>query len=359
MKTWPILSLACACFLSAGCRQDPYLSATFEMMNQEKRHLEDRVYELEDELDQFQDQLESARRENNKLRKLEGSEEEPSRPKRGSILPRSSDPPRNGAPKDPREPKIEFGEPGEPERAVPGGGGARPRPAKMPAKLGPEMNGPNMNGPAGKNDLPPPAEFEGEQTAYVEPEDTRVTHIILNPFLTGGHDFDHKAGDDGVAVIVEPRNKEDQFVQQAGPVSIVVIDPEIEGKEGRIARWDFDSIEVGKLMKKKGLGRGIHFKLPWPNKPPENNKLKVFVRYQTLDGRKLEADRDITIAKLGQFSQRWTPRPLDASVLGGSAGTSTSVLVGHTEDAGERLISKKKPSPSGDTARRPMWSPNR
>lgn len=354
MKAWHFLSLLCACLCSAGCRQDPYLTAYFETKNAELRDLEDRYYEQQDQLDLLEDQLESARRENNKLRKLEGESDDTSRPKRGSILPRSTDPPRNGAPK---EPKIEFGDPTEPENAVPkGGGGARPRPAKTPARLGPEMNGPNINSPGGKNELPPPTEFEGEQTAYVEPEDTRVTHIILNPFLTGGHDFDHKAGDDGVAVIVEPRNKEDQFVQQAGPVSIVVIDPEIEGKEGRIARWDFDSIEAGKLMKKKPPGRGIHFKLPWPNKPPENNKLKVFVRYQTLDGRKLEADRDITIAKLGQFSQRWTPRPLDVGTLGGDSDKSTSVLVGHVEDAGSRLISKKKPA---DTARRPTWQPNR
>lgn len=352
MKTWPLLSLVCACLLSAGCRQDPYLTAYFETKNAELRDLEDRYYEQQDQVELLNDQLESARRENNKLRKLEGSEEDTSPPKRGSILPRSSSPPKTNGAKEPKEPKIEFGEPGAPDDVVPrGGGGLRPKPAKMPAKMGPDMNG-----PGGRNELPPPAEFEGEQTAYIEPEDPRVTHIVLNPFLTGGHDFDHKAGDDGVAVIVEPRNKEDQFVQQAGPVSIVVIDPEIEGKEGRIARWDFDSIEAGKLMKKKGPGRGIHFKLPWPNKPPENNKLKVFVRYQTLDGRKLEADRDITIAKLGQFSQRWTPRPLDAGTLGGSSGSSTSVLVGHTEDASDRIISKKRPA---DTARRPTWQPNR
>lgn len=352
MKTWLPLSLACACLLSAGCRQDPWLTTTFESMNAEKRWLEDRVYEIEEERDHLEAQLESARRENNKLRKLEGREEEDtSKPKRGSILPRST--PKSGPSKEPEEPMIDLGTPGEPEGGG-AGAGVRPKPASS--------KGPLIHGAGGKaNELPPPNEFEGEQMAYVEPDDPRVTHIILNPFLTGGHDFDHKPGDDGVAVIVEPRNKEDQFVQQAGPVSIVVIDPAIEGKEGRIARWDFDSIESGKLMKKKGLGRGIHFKLPWPNTPPENNKLKVFVRYETLDGRKLEADRDITIAKLGQFSQRWTPRPLDPSVLHGSTGKSTSVLVGHTEETDDRFPTgrKKSSGPAAESARRPTWQPNR
>lgn len=207
----------------------------------------------------------------------------------------------------------------------------------------------------------PPAEFEGEQTAYVEPEDPRVTHIILNPFLTGGHDFDHKPGDDGISVIIEPRNKEDQFVQQSGPVSIVVIDPAIEGKESRIARWDFDSIEAGKLMKKKGFDKGIHIKLPWPNKPPDNSELQVFVRYQTLDGRKLEADRKFKIAMPGQFSQRWTPRPIDGTVERSPSGKGDSVLVGHLEEATEKLTPapRKKASSAADSPRRPIWQPNR
>ena len=72
MKTW--LPLFAACLLTAGCRTDPRLATVFESMNAEKRYLEDRVYELEDENDLQADQIESARRENSKLRKQLGGE---------------------------------------------------------------------------------------------------------------------------------------------------------------------------------------------------------------------------------------------------------------------------------------------
>ena len=61
----------------------------------------------------------------------------------------------------------------------------------------------------------------------------------------------------------------------------------------------------------QGDTRGIHLKLPWPAKPPENARLKVFVRYETPEGKKLQAEKEVFVALPGQFSQRWTPRPAD------------------------------------------------
>jgi hypothetical protein len=345
-----------AVLLSAGCRNDPYMTAVFESMNAEKRSLEDRIYELQDETEMLDDQLASTRRENTKLRKQlggsSGAEEETdtSRPRR-SAIPRSILPGRNGG-VEPKAPEIDLGTPGAPE------GPARPGPRL-------EMNGPGQRG--GPSELPPPAE-EGA-AAIPEPEDQRVTHIVLNPFLTGGHDFDHKPGDDGVAVFIEPRNADDQFITQPGPVSIVVLDPTKEGPEGRIARWDFDAHEARERLKKGRFGKGIQLKLPWPNDPPESNKLHLFVRYETEDGRKLEADREVNIALQGQYSQRWTPRP-DTPLPHGASGLGTSALVGHTEElsSGSRGTSVLKPSgakkssttgPSGSAIRRPTWQPNR
>src|SRR6185503_16880184 len=53
-----------------------------------------------------------------------------------------------------------------------------------------------------------------------EPEvtDKNVTHIQLNPLHTCGQDFDHAPGDDGISILIEPRNGANQFVPLARPV---------------------------------------------------------------------------------------------------------------------------------------------
>jgi hypothetical protein len=48
--------------------------------------------------------------------------------------------------------------------------------------------------------------------------------------------------------------------------------------------------------------------MPWPAATPTTDKLHLFVRYETPDGRRLQTDREVFIAQPGQVSQRWTPR---------------------------------------------------
>jgi hypothetical protein len=145
-----------------------------------------------------------------------------------------------------------------------------------------------------------------------EPEvtDKKVTHIQLNPLHTCGQDFDHAPGDDGLSILIEPRNGANQFVPLTCPVSVVVLDPIKNGDDARVARWDFSEAQIAEKLQ-QGENRGIHLKLPWPAKPPENARLEVFVRYETPEGKKLQAEKEIFIALPGQFSQRWTPRPAD------------------------------------------------
>ena len=43
------------------------------------------------------------------------------------------------------------------------------------------------------------------------------------------------------------------------------------------------------------LERGLLFRLPWPDGPPRHERLHLFARYETADGRRLEAQREITV----------------------------------------------------------------
>ena len=50
-----------ACMLAVGCRRDPYMDAYFEMLNAEKRVLEDRLYEVQYDYEQALAELETCR----------------------------------------------------------------------------------------------------------------------------------------------------------------------------------------------------------------------------------------------------------------------------------------------------------
>jgi hypothetical protein len=113
--------------------------------------------------------------------------------------------------------------------------------------------------------------------------------------LTGGHNVDGHAGDEGVMVVVEPLNAAGDLIEVPGEISIVVLDPAIEGEAARVARWDFNSKEAAGYLKRTPMGDGLHFDLRWPHSPPVHRVLNLHVRYTTADGRRLQAEKQIEV----------------------------------------------------------------
>jgi hypothetical protein len=83
--------------------------------------------------------------------------------------------------------------------------------------------------------------------------------------------------------------------------------------------------------------QGIQLMLGWPDKAPRSRQLHVFVRYETADGRKLEADQPLVVDESGTLSQQWSSR----------VPPETSTPVAQPTD-----------EPPGDIAR-PEWTPYR
>ena len=218
------------------------------------------------------------------------------------------------------------------------------------------------------------------------PADTKVTHVFLNPLLTGGADFDRQPGDEGLSIVLEPRNAADQYVPQAGAVSVVVLDPAKEGEAARIARWDFTLTATQQKLQTASAAKGIHLEMPWPASPPSAGKLQLFVRYETADGRRLQTDREIFITPPGQVAQRWTPRPADrvapprtapspplplaegrgegATIARTPASLATPAIVSKIEPAvSEPKLLTPPAGPGASPAQKkpaaPVWSPNR
>ena len=102
-----------------------------------------------------------------------------------------------------------------------------------------------------------------------------------------------------LSVAIEQRDANDARVLGPGDVSIVVVDPALEGRAARIARWDFEADDLADHVRRNRDGGSLQFELPWPTQPAAQ-RFAVFVRFTTYDGRRLEANLPIEVP-LGDF----------------------------------------------------------
>ena len=95
-------------------------------------------------------------------------------------------------------------------------------------------------------------------------------------------------------MVVEPRDFSGNIVNVPGDISVALLDPALAGEQARLARWDFAAADTQGMIR-TGSQQGIHLRLPWTS-TPAHDRLKVFVRYTTRDGRKLQVERLISVA---------------------------------------------------------------
>src|SRR5262245_47376368 len=114
--------------------------------------------------------------------------------------------------------------------------------------------------------------------------DTRIKSVTIGRG-TRGINLDNQSGDDGVLVVLEARNARGETVSPAAETSLVLIDPAVPGDGGRYARWDFTRDDADALFRPANseATAGSYFELPWPESPPAHSRLKLFVRMTTDD----------------------------------------------------------------------------
>lgn len=134
----------------------------------------------------------------------------------------------------------------------------------------------------------------------------QVAEITLNDAMTGGCQTDPERGDRGIGLLLEPRDGNGRLIAAPASVSVVVLDPAMQGQAARVARWDFSAEQLAPLYRKGSSGEGFHLEMLWPAAPPVHEELHLFVRYVTSDGRRLETQRQIRVAVAGSGSQGLT-----------------------------------------------------
>ena len=380
MRTLP---LALACLLAAGCRVDPNVV----LLERENRMLEDRIYALEDLLDKTQAALDSCQRNG-------AAGPYPGQPPLLTPVPAPGGGPALMAPQQgpraapdtqplrpptvvvpgvtPGQPAEKIQDPtwpGNPARPAiprqPSGAAAPPGSALLgipPGALRSRMAQPTGQRMAASNRVPAP-----------RVDNTQVHAITLHRLLTGGYNADGRPGHEGVGVLVEPRDAQGRLVNAAAPVSVVVLDRAATGEAARVARWDFAADQLAALWRKMPLGEGFMLQMPWPDQPPAHGQLKLFIRFTTDDGRKLEADRDIEVQLAGLPTAEWSPAgPRELPAQGGPAPLWQQRRLA-TQNEGPALepaeTAQRPPAPpppaESDTPPaqtaldRPAWSPHR
>lgn len=362
MKPWLETVVALVCLVGAGCRTDPNIV----LLERENRELEDAIYELQACLDQYQHELEACRQANLALEtKLAGEsagtqdstrpQPTPDRaqpipsPKGPALLPETPPPP---SPRKPAPSPIQPDTLAPPKIELPG----EPLPEGQVPETFRNPGTPDSAIPLPGSSAPGSAEIPGK-SAQATPDNTRVAAVVLRPEKTGGHNADGRGGDDGLRAVIEPRDADGRPCLAAGPVSVVVLDPAIAGEAARVARWDFTAEEIAGLTSDDG----IRLEMLWPQSPPVHDKLHLYVRYTTEDGRQLQADCPIDVTAGGR-TDRWAPALLPPAVSETGqqppAGQDKTAIRPAPRDAGQsgQLQAAAEPLP---TVRRPAWSPHR
>ncbi len=302
MKPHRIALFVLAGLSLAGCHS----GVNQQLLERKLRRQEDQIYALEDELDDYETQLESAQFENASLKKQLSTGD-------------------RGALDSPSAPIIDM--PGAPRRSESRGTPSSPR-GQAPPLVEPGI------------EIDPGEEFDPSTPASGAAGSKRVTdynvfRIVLNKQLTGGVNHNGRGGDKGILVVFEPRNKGGQLLDVPGDISIAVLDAQMQGPQSRIARWDFTAAEAQKFFGKTALGRGYHIELPWPGEPPVNRKLHLFVRYVAPDGRKLLTDMPLDISPpADREARRWRSVPAGAH-RSAAASRDTAPLYGSARAHGQ------------------------
>ena len=123
----------------------------------------------------------------------------------------------------------------------------------------------------------------------------RAVKISLSR-VTGGLDLDGKPGDEGIRVVLQPKDAEGDVVKRAGTVQIALFDLAITGGNQRVGHWSFTVDQVAHEWV-GGFGVSSYsFELKWPGDwRPQRRELTVVVRFTTLDGRKLTAQKVVKV----------------------------------------------------------------
>jgi hypothetical protein len=111
---------------------------------------------------------------------------------------------------------------------------------------------------------------------------------------TGGVDEDGLPGDEGLMVVIVPKDEDGSSIKVPGRVLIAAWEITPAGLKNPIGSWDIGAEKLRRTWKSGLISTGYFVPVPWQT-PPSLDRVRVAVRMVTADGRAYEADRDVTV----------------------------------------------------------------
>jgi hypothetical protein len=120
---------------------------------------------------------------------------------------------------------------------------------------------------------------------------------------TGGIDEDKVAGDEGIMVVVVPRDIDGSAIKAPGTLRVMALEIMPEGTKVPLSAWDVSANQLRQTWRSGLLSTGYHVTLPWQTLP-RTEKLRIVAQFQPLEGGVFEAERDVVIRLLLEPHQR-------------------------------------------------------
>ena len=151
-------------------------------------------------------------------------------------------------------------------------------------------------------------EVIGKPDWITQPKDTRVVEIAFHASLCRGTNRESDPNEDGLRLVLQPKNQDGDFLPAVAGMTIVVVDPGRPEAEQKIGRWTWTAEELQQSLEPIGFSQGFHVAVAWQSKRPIAKSVQVHVRYEMADGRRLVNEKTIELHIPSLGSDAWTPR---------------------------------------------------
>lgn len=145
-------------------------------------------------------------------------------------------------------------------------------------------------------------------TAVQVVTDKRIVELAFHPALSRAVSFDDDNQDDGLYLVLQPKNEQGQVVAIPGAIVVELYDPSRDAANAAIGRWSYSAVEVEGKIQPIGSKQGIHLTLPWNGPNPKSDRVAVVVTMQLENGRKVIGKREIFLNSGNGLKTVWTPR---------------------------------------------------
>jgi hypothetical protein len=115
---------------------------------------------------------------------------------------------------------------------------------------------------------------------------------------TGGYDADGRPGDEGLQIVLVPKDDDGSAIKVPGRLVVTAYDLARDGTKTPVGLWEIPAEKL-RLYWQSGLfGSGYKLSLQW-HRAPVSDKVRVVARLTTLEGKPFETDKDVTVKPLG------------------------------------------------------------